>query len=315
MALGRVKTWVAGDVLTAADQNAEFNNLLNNPISLISPTTGAINFNLQAHTNFVAQGLTSDPAVATTGRLYLNTATKQMSVDDGTIIRVMPTVSATASLPGSLITVSSSEAQKYQILGMGTSGQVLVVTSSAMAPAWGTVASVIVTSSSVKTATTLTASQLVVGAGTNIIDVLGSLGTTAQSLRGNAGGAPTWATAPLGSGVKGNSVYWSDANTVANDTGWFNVRAYGAVGDGTTDDTTAINSAVTAALAASHGAVVYFPPGRYRTSTGITVAMGAGGHPDGVGGVTIQGAGVGSSELLGDAGVTTLKILGEDRKS
>src|SRR3990167_3760470 len=259
MALGRVKTWVAGDVLTAADQNAEFDNLLNNPVSLISPTTGAIDFNLQAHTNFVAQGLTSDPAVATTGRLYLNTATKQMSVDDGTIIRVMPTVSATASLPGSLVTVSSSEAQKYQILGMGTSGQALVVTSSAMAPAWG--------------------------------------------------------TAPLGSGVKGNSVYWSDANTVANDTGWFNVRAYGAVGDGTTDDTTAINSAVTAALAASYGAVVYFPPGRYRTSTGITVAMGAGGHPDGVGGVTIQGAGVGSSELLGDAGVTTLKILGEDRKS
>src|SRR3990167_164492 len=136
MALGRVKTWVAGDVLTAADQNAEFDNLLNNPISLISPTTGAIDFNLQAHTNFVAQGLTSDPAVATTGRLYLNTATKQMSVDDGTIIRVMPTVSATASLPGSLVTVSSSESNKYQILGMGTSGQVLVVTSSAMAPAW-----------------------------------------------------------------------------------------------------------------------------------------------------------------------------------
>ena len=44
MALARVKVWNPGDVLTAADLNAEFNNLLNNPISLISPTTGVITF-------------------------------------------------------------------------------------------------------------------------------------------------------------------------------------------------------------------------------------------------------------------------------
>lgn len=39
MALSRVKTWVAGEVLFAADLNAEFNNVLNNPMSLISPWT------------------------------------------------------------------------------------------------------------------------------------------------------------------------------------------------------------------------------------------------------------------------------------
>ena len=44
MALARVKVWNPGDVLTAADLNAEFNNLLNNPIALISPTTGVITF-------------------------------------------------------------------------------------------------------------------------------------------------------------------------------------------------------------------------------------------------------------------------------
>lgn len=53
MALSRVKTWIAGDILTAADQNAEFNNILNNPISLISPTTAAINFSTYAHTNLI----------------------------------------------------------------------------------------------------------------------------------------------------------------------------------------------------------------------------------------------------------------------
>jgi len=39
MALTRVKTWVADEVLTADDLNAEFNNILNNAISLISPVT------------------------------------------------------------------------------------------------------------------------------------------------------------------------------------------------------------------------------------------------------------------------------------
>lgn len=41
-----------------------------------------------------------------------------------------------------------------------------------------------------------------------------------------------------------------------------NVRDYGATGNGTTDDTTAIGSAITAAGASG---IVYFPPGRYLT--------------------------------------------------
>lgn len=45
MALSRSKTWVSGEILTASDQNAEFNNILNNALSLISPLTGALDFN------------------------------------------------------------------------------------------------------------------------------------------------------------------------------------------------------------------------------------------------------------------------------
>lgn len=40
MALARVKTWVANEVLTASDLNGEFNNILNNALSLVSPWTG-----------------------------------------------------------------------------------------------------------------------------------------------------------------------------------------------------------------------------------------------------------------------------------
>ena len=41
MALSRVKVWAA-EILTFSDLNAEFNNILNNPISLISPLTANV---------------------------------------------------------------------------------------------------------------------------------------------------------------------------------------------------------------------------------------------------------------------------------
>jgi hypothetical protein len=52
--------------------------------------------------------------------------------------------------------------------------------------------------------------------------------------------------------------------------GWFNVKdpAYGAVGDGTTDDTTACQAAATAAAVA--GGTLYFPRGSYKV-TGLVV--------------------------------------------
>ncbi len=50
MALSRVKTWIAGEVLTASDLNSEFNNLINNAVSLISPVAGAFDFDGQTIT-------------------------------------------------------------------------------------------------------------------------------------------------------------------------------------------------------------------------------------------------------------------------
>lgn len=51
---------------------------------------------------------------------------------------------------------------------------------------------------------------------------------------------------------------------------------YGAVGDGTTDDTTAIQAAITAATAgAGNKGTVFFPAGTYKTTAPLTVTVGS----------------------------------------
>jgi polygalacturonase len=48
----------------------------------------------------------------------------------------------------------------------------------------------------------------------------------------------------------------------------YNVKAYGATGNGTTDDTSAIQAAITAAAA---GGTVFFPKGTYKISSSLTL--------------------------------------------
>jgi hypothetical protein len=57
----------------------------------------------------------------------------------------------------------------------------------------------------------------------------------------------------------------------SSDLGWINVMDYGAVGDGSTNDTTAITAAISALP--SSGGVLYFPPGSYLTSGGFTISV------------------------------------------
>lgn len=83
---------------------------------------------------------------------------------------------------------------------------------------------------------------------------------------------------------------------VPSASGIFDVRAYGAKGDGTSDDTVAIAAAITAARRAS-GGIVWFPGGTYCTSTQIL-------H----GGITMQGIGWQSIlKLLPGANVNLLE--------
>lgn len=66
---------------------------------------------------------------------------------------------------------------------------------------------------------------------------------------------------------------WVIVNTSSLGTGWFNLKAYGAVRDSTTDDTSAINSAI-AAYNAAGGGVLYCPGGSgYYKCTGALTPL------------------------------------------
>lgn len=83
---------------------------------------------------------------------------------------------------------------------------------------------------------------------------------------------------------------------------WFNVKdpAFGAKGDGTTDDQSAITAAIAAANAVG-GGIVFFPPGTYRITTSINVTFG----------VSLLGSGPEASIITMDsASNSTLEILG-----
>jgi hypothetical protein len=59
--------------------------------------------------------------------------------------------------------------------------------------------------------------------------------------------------------------------------GVFNVKSYGAIGDGKADDTMAIQRAIRAVGGnpLSHGGVVYLPRGRYKITSGLTIGDGS----------------------------------------
>lgn len=84
----------------------------------------------------------------------------------------------------------------------------------------------------------------------------------------------------------------------------FNVKAYGAVGDNSTDDTTAIQNALTAANSAG-GGVVYFPKATYKITTALTLYSS----------VTLQGAGMEVSVIHQVTGSSTNGLVGDGLSS
>lgn len=103
----------------------------------------------------------------------------------------------------------------------------------------------------------------------------------------------------------GGTTAFTPANLISIANGFVNVKWFGATGDGTTDDKTAIQNAITAASRATilaedwnkgSGGTVFFPRGVYRTTGGFTITTDA---------VSLVGEGAHCSVIRMDANATT----------
>lgn len=101
---------------------------------------------------------------------------------------------------------------------------------------------------------------------------------------------------------------------------YLNVKGFGAVGDGVTDDTAAIQAAMTAAKTAG-GRIVYFPTGTYLCASQLSITGGQGLHLKGeaatgsvmTGGSTIKYSGTATPFLtLGSGASNSTRTLIED---
>src|SRR3990167_2817077 len=114
MSLSRVKVWIAGETLAASELNAEFNNILNNPVSLISPLTATLDLDGQRLT------LDSD------GDLNLLTTSDDVLAlrKDTTSLFVWD--AATASVVNGLQFLSTVANDSVEIQAQGTDAQIHV---------------------------------------------------------------------------------------------------------------------------------------------------------------------------------------------
>lgn len=141
---------------------------------------------------------------------------------------------------------------------------------------------------------------------------------------GGGGGTATWTvtrgaegTTPVAHAAGATFVQTVTAGalgTFLETVNWLNVKtAYGAKGDGTADDTAAVQAAITAAGAGA-GGTVYFPAGTYKISAALTMASYVTLAGDGDNASVIKQTSTTANALTGTditrAGIRDLQFLG-----
>lgn len=105
MALSRVKSWSSGEVLTASDLNSEFNNILNNARSLISPLTGSLDMDGY---EFILDGDADSSLTADTDdKLDLRLGAFDSFIFDGTTASSVNGITFTTAATGNGATIAS----------------------------------------------------------------------------------------------------------------------------------------------------------------------------------------------------------------
>lgn len=161
----------------------------------------------------VANGGTGLTAGTSGGVLAFTGSTTLTS--SGVLTANLPVIGGGAGAVPTVGTRSGNTTQFVTTTGALTSGDCVSIDASGNFIAAGGACGV--GSGSVSNSGTLTANQLMIGAGTTVIAALGSLGTTTTLLHGNAGGAPTFgqvANADLAGSIAASKLVGTDITTV-----------------------------------------------------------------------------------------------------
>lgn len=126
MAIARITTWSSGQVLTASALNAEIDNVINNPLALISPLTGTLNANNNQITNLRLENRTTNPTIGQTGGLWFRSDLGAPVLDTGGAAAYIPAVQTIAK--GSVVVATG--ATGYGALAAGSNGSALIFDSS-----------------------------------------------------------------------------------------------------------------------------------------------------------------------------------------
>ena len=127
MALARVTTWSSGQVLTAAALNAEFDSILNNALSLISPLTGNLNVNNNQLTSLLLERRATVATAGNEARIYYRTDIDVPQVDDGAAIKNLVTLPI-GGTKGDIVVRTGTDA--FSVIAASTNNYVLVGDSS-----------------------------------------------------------------------------------------------------------------------------------------------------------------------------------------
>ena len=119
MSLARVTVWTAGQVLTAAALDAEFDNILNNPGPLISPITANLDFgNFQA-VRMRLENVTTTQSPAQIGRAMFNSSADTIDIDDGSFIRHVPGVKSSQATSTGAVSINDGTLAKAWVVFNG----------------------------------------------------------------------------------------------------------------------------------------------------------------------------------------------------
>ena len=102
-----------------------------------------------------------------------------------------------------------------------------------------------------------------------VLGAPGKTGTTRRDFLGKVAGAVAVSAAVVGGAEAARAA--PAQTTSAPERGFYNVKDYGARGDGSADDTAAIRSAIAAAQQNEYGGVVYLPIGQYVVTAPLVV--------------------------------------------